>query len=356
MYSPKSRNKSKKMAKKSRKPNSTAARARSLRKKPTRNGRSKPASLAQKRRRKIKWGRLGFVILVAFGLGYGVAWMIRSGIPKLAASIGRDWRQITAGPTILPYSSSAYQALSENLTTYLSKQPGTYGVAGIDLNTGAGFGWNQTQEFTASTTTALPVALDLYNQIANHKITPNAFVKYTPADKEAGSGFIAGMPFGTSFTVLQLAHASIAQNDVVATNMLIRRLGAMQIGQYLISIGINQPFRPPYVTTPQNLSLEMANLYHLYTANTTAFLPLIDLLEGNAPQGRLESGFPKGVNVAQIASNWPKEYHDSALIFIPGHPLALSICSDGVTEAQAAQVERHAAGMVAAFVNRGGRG
>ena len=354
MYSPKVPSKSKKMAKKTQKMNTSPSQKQNPRQMASRK--RKPASLAKKRRRKLKWGRLGLVLLVALGLGYVVAWFIRSGVPQLLNSIEGDWRQITAKSTPLPFSQPTYQSLSKQLESYLSKQKGVYGVYGIDLITGAHFGQNENQLFTSSNTSDLPVIMNLYSDIANHHMSPGTLVHYKPVDKEAGSGFIAGMPFGTAFTVIQLAHASIAQNDVVARNMLIRKLGTNQINHFLEGIGVHQPFNRPFVTTPQDLSLEMAYLFHMYQKHPQSIMPLIGLLEGNANQGRIASGFSPHINIAQITANWPNEYHDTALVFYPKHPLAISICSDGTTASEATQVEMQAAKLVAQFLQNGGRG
>ncbi len=354
MYSPKAPAKTKKMAKKPKKP----ARKTSA-KKPTgqmASHRKNPTSISKKRRKRIKWGRLVILLVIAMGLGYAMAWFIRTGIPQLIRTVNADFRQITQKTTPLPYSEGAYQSLSKQLQAFLDKQKGTYGIYGIDMTTGAHFGWNDNQLFTAANESTLPVVINLYSDIANHHLNPATLVHYEPADKEAGSGFIAGMPFGTSFTVIQLAHAAIAQNDIVARNMLIRQLGSSQINNFTKAMGIMQPFAPPYVTTPKDLSIEMNYLYHMYQAHTQTVLPLIGLLEGNQNQGRIASGFAPNINVAQISANWPNEYHDAAIAMYPGHPIALSICSSGTTQAGASQVEAQAAKIVNQFLQGGGHG
>ncbi len=354
MYSPKAPAKSRKIAKKPKKTKRQNSRKKQNAQMASRS--RKPTSLAKKRRKKIKWGRLAFVLLVALGLGYAVAWFIRSGIPQLVRFVEADIRQITQKTTPLPYSQAAYQPLSKQLQAFLGKQKGTYGVYGIDMTTGAHFGWNNTQRFTAANESTLPVLINLYSDIANHRLSPGTLVHYEPVDKAAGSGFIAGMPFGTSFTVIQLAHASIAQDDIVARNMLIRQLGSSQINNFVNAMGVTTPFAPPYDTTPKDLSTEMNYLYHMYQAHPQTVLPLIGLLEGNQNQGRIANGFAPGISVAQIPANWPNEYHDAAIVMYPKHPIALSICSSGTTQAGASQVEAQAAKIVEQFLQGGGRG
>lgn len=313
----------------------------------------KPSSLAKKRRSKIKWGRIAVVLVAAIGIGYGLAWFVQYGIPQIWSRLKIDISQLTAKVTPLPYSQAAYTHLTNELAAYLRQQTGTYGISGIDLTTGATFGWNANLQFTAANTSVLPVVLTLYHELATKQIAPGKIVRYERQDTEAGTGFIGGMPYGTPFTVLQLVHASIAQNDIVARNMLIRTLGSKQINDFLSTIGVTQTFQPPYVTTPQDLSLEMNALYNMDNKYPQTMMPLVDILENNLGQGRLAKGFTSNVNIAELPANWPHEYHDTALVFAKPHPLAVSICSDGTNETTASAVEAQAARIINQFIATG---
>ena len=70
-------------------------------------------------------------------------------------------------------------------------------------------------------------------------------------------------------------------------------------------------------------------------------------------EGRIVDGFPAGTRLAQVVGDWPKEFHNAAIIWTVGHPIALSICSDGVTMAAARAVEAHVAKLAANFEQHG---
>lgn len=315
--------------------------------------RPKTASIAKKRRKRLKWHRLLFLLALAVGLGYGAYWLLVAGLPKLSLQIRADARLISSNTTTLPYSKGAYSALSRELANYLRTQPGTYSVAGVDLKTGAEYGYNQQTMYSAAQTESLPIAMTLYSDIAAGVVKANAVVRLTSADEEAGPGYIGGMPLGTAFTVAQLARAAIDQGDVVAQNMLIRFLGRDQIDSFITGMGSDSSLALPYLVSAQDLSMSLSYLYTMDLAHPTALAPLMQDLARTAHEGRISKGFPAGTQIAHIDGDWPNEFHDAAIIWSAGNPITLAICSDGATVLQASAVEAHVAALVAAFEQSG---
>ncbi len=313
----------------------------------------KTASLGKYRRRKIRWGRLGGVLAVAALFGYGAQWLIIHGLPQLAQRLRADVTQVTAKSRPLPYTSGSYLALSRQIQLYLQSQPGTYAVAGTDLTTGATFGYRQREAFSAAGTIALPVAISLYSAIAGGGMKPTAIVHLRAQDEQAGPGYIGGMPVGTPFTVTQLARAAIVRGDVVATNMLIRKLGVAQIDAFMTEAGSGHSLSQPPLITPHDLTLYLAYLYTMDQAHPRSVGPLMADLRAVNGEGRIVDGFPAGTRLAQVVGDWPKEFHNAAIIWTAGHPIALSICSDSVTMAAASAVEAHVAKLAANFEQHG---
>ncbi len=309
----------------------------------------KPASLYKKRLRKIKWSRLFFTAVAATALGYLSSWLITVGVPKAFVQLRSSIFQITQTNAILPYGNKAYDDLSSQIGTYLKTQPGVFSVSGIDLTTSSSFGHNPNIEYSAGQTIALPVTMALYSDIAAHLISPRTEVTLKSSDEEPGPGFVGGMPVGTRFTVAQLAKAALVDGDVVATNMLIRKLGVDQINSFITGTGSTDVLSLPYLTTSYNLTLYLAYLHTMATAHPRSIAPLMaDLLQVPA-EGRIKSAITAGQTVYHVLGDWPKEFHDAAIIDTSGHPVVLAICSDGVTAAVAARVETHIARMVDQF-------
>lgn len=312
-----------------------------------------PASLARRRLRKLRWDRLLFVLVLAVASGVAADWLARSGLVVLWNRLRADVIQVTRQASPLPYTSDAYGRLSNQLAAFLARQSGMYAVAGEDLVTGATFGVDPQARFTAAQTVSLPLALDLYEQIAAGRISPSATVSLTAADETGGSSVIGGMPAGTRFTVAQLARAATVQGDSVADRMLIRRLGSRRVNAFLQQLGADQSLAAPGLVTPFSLAREMAAVYRFQERDPALARPLLADLRDVPGEGRLAAGLPPGTPVWQVTGDWPKEFHDAVLTYMDGRPIALAVCSYGATAAAAARVEAQVARLVDGFDRTG---
>ncbi len=310
----------------------------------------RPASFRRYRLRRLRWGRLVFVALLATAFGYGVYWLTGPGWTLLMGRLRGDISQATGANGPLPYTSGAYALLDQRIGAYLATQPGQYALAGQDLSTGASFGIGQSTGFSAAQTIALPVVIDLFNQMANGSLKATATVALTARDVAPGPGFIGAMPAGSRFSLDQLARAALVNSDATALNMLIRTLGQGQVNNFAAAMGGGpSALARPYRVTPLELTRYLAYLYTMDNAHPRALAPLMKDLAQVPSEGRLAAGFPKGTQIAHIVGDWPHEFHDAAIVWTIGHPLALAVCSAGVTQAAAAKVESHIAHMVAQF-------
>ncbi len=318
---------------------------------PQQTSKGKPSSLAKRRRKKLRWGRVLMVTILAAGLGYVSFWTARAGLPQLYTKLRSDWQQVSSAP--LPYSNRAYHLLTSEITAYLQKQPKGFAVAGTDLATGVAFGVHQNQVVNAAQMTALPVSILLYSDIAQGIIHKNAIVTLQASDRQAGPGYVSGMPVGTTFTVTQLARAAIVDNDVTAIAMLIRFLGSDQINSFMTTMGTNSSILQPHLTTPYDYSLYLDYLYTMDQAHPQAVRPLLNDLTVTPSEGRIATIAGADIQVAHVLGNWPHEFHDASIIWVNGHPVTLVITSDGVTSQQAATVESHIARLVVQFEKKG---
>ncbi len=312
----------------------------------------KTASMKAYRRKRLRLGRATVVLIIAVLLGVGVKWMTVSGFSQLYDHIRADVMQITAKSQPLPYTTGAYLALTRQIELYLQKQPGTFGVSGVDLVTGAQFGWQAHNSFNTAQTLALPVVIDLYSQIANRQLSPQTIVHVQNTDKQAGSGFIGGLPQGTALTVTQLAHAAIVNGDVVAINMLIRKLGPAEIDSFMSSVGSHETLSDPKLLTPYDLTLYLSYLYSMNQAHPHSLAPLMMDLTQVQQNNRIAAGLSTHSKILQVTGDWPNEFHNAAIFQVHHHPIALAICSNGVTETQANLIEAHISHLVEQFVSQ----
>lgn len=311
---------------------------------------NKTTSLKVYRRKRLRLLRATSVLIVAILLGLGLKWMAMTGFSQLYGSLRADVLQFTEKSHPLPYTQGAYLSLTREIELYIQKQPGTYGISGADLATGAQFGWQTHQAFSTAQTLALPVVVNLYSEIANHQISAHTIVHVQTTDKEAGTGFIGGLPSGTPLTVTQLAQAAIVNGDVVATNMLIRKLSPDEIDSFINGVGSHETLSDPYLVTSYDLTLYLSYLYTMDQAHPHALAPLMQDLALVKQPSRIAAGLTPGTKILQVTGDWPHEFHNAAIFWIANHPIALSICSSNVNETEANHVEAHIAQLVETFV------
>ncbi|PWI58974.1 serine hydrolase [Sulfoacidibacillus thermotolerans] len=331
------------------KTSSTSAHAR---RNPQRHKNRKTTSLKAYRRKRLRLLRVFFVLCAAILLGFSLKWMAASGFTTLYARLRADVLQVTEKSRPLPFTQDAYLALTREIELYLQKQPGTFGVAGSDLVTGAQFGWQAHESFSAAQTLALPITVNLYSEIANGQLSAQTLVHVQSVDKQAGPGFIGGLPDGTPLSVTELARAALVDHDIVAINMLIRKLDPSEINSFMNSVGSHETLATPRLITPYDLTLYLSYLYSMNQAHPKTVAPLMQDLLQVAQANRIAGGLPSESKIEQVTGDWPNEFHDAAIFWIHQHPIALAICSEGVDEREASRVESHIARLVAQFVSQ----
>lgn len=111
----------------------------------------------------------------------------------------------------------------------------TPGVFLVDLDTGDQFTLNGTSSFAAASMIKVPILLALLQEVDKGRIRLDENLVMQPADVAAGSGEMQDSPPGTEYTLLQVITNMIITSDNTATNMVIRRMGGIEV--------LNQQFR-----------------------------------------------------------------------------------------------------------------
>ena len=83
-------------------------------------------------------------------------------------------------------------------------------------------------EMPAASTIKIPVMVEVFRQLAAGRFDLNTRMQLRAADKDWGSGDLAGARAGTSYPVSRLLALMIDVSDNTATNMLIRLVGRRQ--------------------------------------------------------------------------------------------------------------------------------
>lgn len=157
--------------------------------------------------------------------------------------------------------------LSDTIRSLAADYPDlNLGVFLYDLDTDNYLNINGTTPFAAASTIKFPILVAFFQDVEAGKISFDELLAIEEEDVAAGSGEMQFEAVGTQFTALETATQMIIISDNTATNMLIRRMGGIDVlNQRFRSWGLN-------FTSIQNL------LPDLDGTNTTSPQEMVELM------------------------------------------------------------------------------
>jgi len=211
------------------------------------------------------------------------------------------------------------EKLETDITSFLSSQSGRYSMVYINLKNGETVAYNGEVPMVAASSIKIAYNTYLYQRAAagdfsmSDTMTYNA-AAYPEGDYEAGTGTIQNSPDGTSYTLSEITGLSIRISDNCATNMLLRKLGGIDVvnDSYMkpISAVVNYRSSVSYTdyngsqqsgkhrTSSQDLAKYAQELYRLYTADPASYEALINDLSNTEYTWGIPAGVPGGTKVA----------------------------------------------------------
>lgn len=222
----------------------------------------------------------------------------------------------------------AWQRLQAELEAIAAEAPGTFAFAVQDLQTGRRLVVGGDQVFHPASTIKVPLVMYLYELAAAGKIDLEERLTYLPEDHEGGTGILQSRGPGGQYTLRELADYTIRYSDNVAKNMLTRRLGWDAITAYCAALGAGDAWNLRRTRAEEALGY-LAELYA--RRDEPLFGLLIDQMQRTVFAPRLGAGFPPEVPVAhKIGTQSQGQFHDVALVLLPGRPFAMAGFSRGV--------------------------
>ncbi|MCL4439193.1 MAG: class A beta-lactamase-related serine hydrolase, partial [Firmicutes bacterium] len=173
-----------------------------------------------------------FVLLTGFQQVFGAS-LYRDGVDHLNTLVSSY--QWSTGA--LKSAKPDYASLKEKLQRYLETRPGQWSVYVQDLSTGQTLDMGADQVYDAASTIKMPLVLYLYELAAQGKVDLNTRLTYTPQYYEQGSGIIQGQPFGSQYSLQELARLAIENSDNVAWHMIQDYLGRDNFIAFMKSLG-----------------------------------------------------------------------------------------------------------------------
>jgi beta-lactamase class A len=137
-------------------------------------------------------------------------------------------------------SMASADPLADRVAALTKNFKGSVYVYAKNLKTGKEFSLNGDSRVKTASTIKLPILCALESLIAQGKVRWDERLVLKPEDKVTGSGVLASLADGTDLTVRNVATLMIIVSDNTATNLIIDRITADAVNDYLDSIGIHQ--------------------------------------------------------------------------------------------------------------------
>ena len=141
---------------------------------------------------------------------------------------------------MLTPSAASPDALADRVAALTKPFKGTVVFYAKNLKTGKDFGVGADTKVKTASTIKLPILCTLESLVAQGKVRWDERIVLKPEDKVTGSGVLGSLADGTDLTVRNLAILMIIVSDNTATNLILDRITADAVNEYLDSIGIHQ--------------------------------------------------------------------------------------------------------------------
>jgi beta-lactamase class A len=178
-------------------------------------------------------------------------------------------------------------------------------------------------------------------------------------DLVGGTGTLQFERAGSSWTYQQLARRMISESDNVASNLLLRRLGARAVNERARALGMAVTrFERAFMdfdarregkdnwTTAREMGRLCRSIFRREILTPEACDDMIATLERTG-RGRIAAGVPKDVAVGHKSGSVAGMRHDVGWVRLPGHPYVLSVFLDNVLERPGREEDRGVAALEA---------
>lgn len=109
-----------------------------------------------------------------------------------------------------------------------------------NLDTGAEFAWRADERVRTASTIKLPVLCALYEKASRGEVKWDETLLLRDADKVSGSGVLHEFSGGTRLAVRDVANLMIVVSDNTATNLILDRISADAVNDYMDRLGLVQ--------------------------------------------------------------------------------------------------------------------
>lgn len=258
-----------------------------------------------------------------------------------------------------------------DVTALLENKAGRFAVSFRNLASGETWDYHADQPFVAASSIKMGINTYLYTKIAAGEISPDEQLAYDnrtypTGDYESGTGSIQYEANGTRHTVRDTSRLSIRISDNCGTNMIIRRLGGIDLinsflkgishvvdyratVQYTNYAGSSQSGR--HRTSSADLAAFAVRLYELWQDSPAVYDPLLDDLSNTEFAFGIQKGIPATVRVAhKIGTNGTYSAENDVGIVFAAEPFVLCVMTEMASASAAHQAEADVAAIFYTYI------
>ena len=251
----------------------------------------------------------------------------------------------------------APETLADRIGALTRPFKGTVVLYAKNLRTGRDFGIGADTKVRTASTIKLPVLCALESLVAAGRVRWDERLALKPGDKVTGSGVLGSLEDGTDLTIRNLATLMIIVSDNSATNVLLDRITADAVNDYLDSIGLtttrlNRKIRGDgsRLADPTGWSraglIEENRKYGLGVSTPREMVRLLEMLEGGRivtpaaskdvleilSRQQVRDGIarhaPDDLRVASKSGALDALRSDVGIVYAAGGPVAMAITVD----------------------------
>ena len=253
--------------------------------------------------------------------------------------------------------SASADPLADKIAALTKDFKGTVVLYAKNLTTGRDFGVGAETRVKTASTIKLPILCTLESLVAQGKVHWDERIVLRPEDKITGSGVLGSMADGTDLTVRNLAILMIIVSDNTATNLIIDRISADAVNDYLDSIGIHQTrsnrkvrgdgtkLKEPTgwskagliednkkyglgVSTPKDMVTILEMLNQGKIVSPAASKDILDIMKMQQVRDGIARHAPEDLEIASKSGSLDALRSDVGIVYEKGGPIAIAITVD----------------------------
>lgn len=262
---------------------------------------------------------------------------------------------------LAPLSARAAEPLADRIAALTKNFRGTVYLYAKNLTTGREFDLAGDTKVRTASTIKLPILCALESLVAAGKVKWDEKIVLKPEDKVSGSGVLGSLTDGTDLTVRNLATLMIIVSDNTATNLILDRITADAVNDYLDTIGLTQTrsnrkvrgdgtkLAAPSgwskagqieenkrfglgVSTPREMVKLLELLHQGKMVSPAASKDVIEILKLQQFKTGIGRHTPEAVTVASKSGSLDALRSDVGIAYTKAGPIAIAITVDGMPD------------------------